>query len=303
MNNRRMPAVLEGDFSSVVLNSLNRIISSNDDPVALVAIVHELSVSERTSPTREEGSCRIELEIARVKDSTYYSLGTYLAEVTRGGFDVTATHGVRIREALEMCLKEFNSTNWQENQGAAVEEVSQVDCNIILEELPELGFYPSFSTLCLNEPMETFPHEIREITNDVSLIRFTIKAENREDRNRMVMFVADRGKLFMHASRYNYGKYFIAAKHMGRFIYFEDMFTDSGAAIAFGLIGAAISTQRRGIILDTTNGQVSILTFDRATELLRKSLPEGVRYLKPLTTREDREEAILWLNSQYIGDK
>ncbi len=300
LTNRKVPVVINGDFGINILNSLNQIIAAGEDAVELVGIVHELTVSEQTSFSSERGTCRIELEIARREDSTYYSLGTYTADIESGGLDVTSQHGNRIMEGLELILRDFSASDWQKAKNAVVvAQENRTGCSINLDSLPNRGFFPSFTTLCTNEPMETFPHQIRNITSDPSITRFKFKANSRQDRKKKVMFISDRGNLFLHASTYSVGTHYVMAKSLGRYFYFEDRYSDPYASAAFGLVGAAASNQKRGIILDTTNGQISLLTHDHLMQLLRLPAEEGMHYLKPVKTWEDREEALLWLNDWY----
>ncbi|MFK7933864.1 MAG: hypothetical protein AB8G22_10160, partial [Saprospiraceae bacterium] len=58
------------------------------------------------------------------------------------------------------------------------------------------------------------------------------------------------------------------SQSLGRYAYFEDAYSDQGAAILFGAVGAGVSYKLHSIILDMETGIVKDLKEDKLDEIL-----------------------------------
>lgn len=299
LSNRKVLAQLEGPFEETVKRTVNRIMASEENAQEVVFVIHEFNVSERTSAMKERGICRIEIEFAVKKDSSYFSLGSHFFGREQGGADVTKKHPDRILTCLSKCIEKFMESGWDGSLGEEI-DLSELSANAYdFTQIPEKGLYASFNTLGRNKPMPDFENEFFRQDEKTKIERYIFKPVDKADKLKRVMFISDGENLYMHASRYCYQKYFIKAQHYGRYIYFEDKFSDANAGVAFGLIGYAATNKSRGIILDTTNGKVSLLD-DSLIFNCSKDFPDILAVYKDSKRKlADRKKAIIQINEKY----
>ena len=98
--NRKVAAVFSEDFSTYLQGQINTLITDNPNQQDLVLIFHELNVSELTGAVSEKGFCGMEIEFARQKDTSLYSLGSFTFEIEEKSLDVTNRHFNRIINRL-----------------------------------------------------------------------------------------------------------------------------------------------------------------------------------------------------------
>lgn len=307
LENKKVPAILNGDFGKVIKDHANLIIKKNQNPEHIIFIIHELNVSERTSGMSEKGICNIEIEFIKEIDTMYYSLGTYTQQIEEKGIDVTNRHGDRITKGLRNCILDFNNSDWINKTNLERIDLNEAIHPYNFKIIPAKGLYLSFSKMGKNEPMAEFDIRFGQVERGSKLQRYDLKIMDKENKNKRVMFISDGRNIYMHASRYCYRKYFIKAKHIGRYIYFEDRFSgnDATLALTFGVevLGATISisatSKMRGMVLDTTNGQVSLLTQSKLVSLLKEDHKEILEeYKRSKRKRKDRESALIKLNEK-----
>jgi hypothetical protein len=163
-----------------------------------------------------------------------------------------------------------------------------------IERLSQNG--NTFNKLAKNEPMEAFEKKFVRLTYDQEPEIYKLESVHKADARNKVMFVSDGTDIYMHSSRYCYHKHFVKAKQFGRYFYFEDQFSDAEATLAFGLLGAAASSKMRSIILDTSNGEVSILN-DNLVQKISAAYPSiFMEYKNSKQKLRDKEELIKKLN-------
>lgn len=297
--NRKVLAQLDGPFEETVKNTVNRLMVSEENSKDLVFVFHDFNISERTSATKERGICQIEIEFAVKKDSAYYSLGAYSFSEEKGGMDVTKKHPEIILTCLMNVIGKFIDSEWDGTLGEKIDFSELEETAYNFKEIPQEGLYQSFNTLGRNKPMEAFEMEFLRLDEKSKLEKYALNPVNKADKNKRVTFVSDGENLYMHGSRYSYQKTFVKAKHLGKFIYFEDRFSEPSAGIAFGLIGYAATNKLRGIILDTTNGKVSLIS-DLIIKNCSKDYPEiYTMYKKSKMRLADQEKAIIQINEKY----
>jgi len=302
MRNKNVLAQLDGEFETIIKNRVNKIVLAKENAEELILLIHELNISERTSMASEKALCRMEIEFIKQVDSVFYSLGTFSSELEQGGLDVTSKHGKGIMKCLTSCIIEFANSDWLDAELNVTIDLNESNHPYDYKITPKKGMYSSFSKLVKNEPMDYFDIRFLRIGDETEKIqRYKLEKANKKDRKKRVMFFSDGEDIYMHASRYCYRKHFIKAKHIGRYIYFEDRFSDKDAMANFGLVGGALSNKLRGIVLDTSNGQAFILT-DLKLYAITKNHKEILQaYKKSKRRKKDKERALIELNRKYMG--
>ena len=296
MNNRVVPALMNGQFVSGIQDYLNIILPPSSEREPLVFIVHELNVSEVTSGMSEVGYCFMEIELARRIDDQLYSLGNFITEVKGKKADVTKGHHVRIEYGLKKAIYEFNSMDWQ-SEGKPI-QLEEPLANFIFEQIPPRGLYKTFNQLARQKPIPDQDFNLRQVSGK-KYPWYSIR--NRENKNlsRQIFAISDGSNIYLNANRYSYNFHFVKAKHIGRFIYFEDKFSNPTMGVIFGLTGTLLSNAVHGIILDTKNGVVSMLT-DINMDVLVSQHPLLKVYWENSNKKIDaREQVIFELNKKY----
>jgi hypothetical protein len=299
LSNRIVKAKLDGNFEEVLKGHANQLLRADQEYEEIVLLIHELTISERTSAMSEKGICRMEVEFVRLIDSIYYSLGSYSSEIKEGGIDVTKSHNNRISACLRNCLLEFSNSNWMKRVDPEPIDLNDTIPQYNYNEIPKEGLYSSFNKMGRNEPMVKFEKELVELNVDSKVERYKLNILDDNYKKRRVMFISENGNLYIHASLYSQKKHFIKAKHIGRYIYFEDRFSDINSMVAFGLIGAIASREIKGLILDTSTGQVSLLTERKLFFMIRDQKGILQEYRKSKRKDKDRELALMKLNENY----
>ena len=149
--NRKVAAVFSENFSTYLQGQINTLITDNPKQQDLVLIFHELNVSEKTGAASENGFCRMEIEFARQKDTSLYSLGSFSTEIEEKALDVTNRHYFRIIAGLMICIEKFNATDWKNNEGELIDDNQSVTYDY--KTIPEEGLYSSFSAMGRKNPI------------------------------------------------------------------------------------------------------------------------------------------------------
>lgn len=291
--NKKVPAVFEKSLETSLGVLLDEIIVPVDPVTSLSCIIHEFTVSELTTFNTEKGICRISMEIARKKGSSYYSLGTFYAEVEEGRMDATKSHINRICAVLQRCLLDFNLSGWRESEGYLI-DLSVYTGNCQLAEIPEPGIYSSLNAICGGLPGEPLAHSLVSI-DFKKADRYELVSSG-DSNTRNAMFVSDGEDIYMHASRYSYQDYFIKAIARGRYLYFEDFTSSSPSLSEVSPVGGLLTTSVRGIIVDTSTGKISILTDGFMEKLVEDHPSIGPFYNQSKKELSDKKRVILELN-------
>lgn len=298
LTNRKVLANLKGDFEETVGDFIGEMINPRDASKVLSCIIHEFNVSEVTTFSTEAGICRITIEIAKKVDSVYYSLGSFYAEIEERKLDATGSHSDRISSALFNCIAQFAQSEWEKQEGYEI-DLKNYSPNCNLENIPSPGLYSSLNRLCSNQALDTFINELNPIDyNKAERYRY-VPTKSLEREKRSVMYISDGIDIYMHASRYSYDSYFIKAEAYGKFLYFEDHLSNVAGLAEASPVTALLTTAKRGIILDTTNGKIAVLTNNFLRELLADNPKIYNAYLESEQKTEDKKRAILELNETY----
>lgn len=294
LTNKKVPALLPDSLENYLKQKLNLLLQKNDSSLPIVVVVDEFNVSEQTSAFSEKGRFRAQLQFAKEDNNKLYSLWYVEAEVESGGLDVTKKHDERIIKGLKKCIEEFSNSGWKDRKGELIEFESQTSFNY--KKMPKSGLYSSFSQLSRNEPSIEKSYQIK-MSKGKKYPKYKVFDENGKKLNKKVMFISDGKNIYINAYRYSYDSHFVKSKIIGKYVYFEDRISDSGATVAFGLLGAAISNKARGIVLDTQNGLVYLLTKKNTLKILEPYPELKKKYLKSKKKDKITESIIKEINN------
>lgn len=299
LENRRILALLDGNFTETIHNHINGMIKPSAYPEQIFIIFHEISISEEITNLSKMGACKIEIEFVQQIDSSYYSLGIYSALNREFGINVTKSHSLALSKCLQHCMNDFTQSNWLRNARRVKININSPAPTYDYKSIPEKGGYLSFINLVRKKSIDDYDFTLINKNLETSEQRYKIKDKTTRYELGNIPFVSDGTHLYINASTYCDKNYFIRAKHTGRYIYFEDHFSNKGATLTFGLIGAALTNKLRGMVLDTANGEISLLTEFHLLFLL-KDYPE-IKKTYEKSTREPRvrEGILLSLNKKF----
>ena len=299
LSNRKVTAILLGSFDNLIKQQINEsIIISQKDARGLVFIIHELNVSEITTFYSEKGVCKVEIEFAYLRDGKYFTLGSFYSEVERGGLDVTKRHNERINMALTQCIIAFINSDALSEPEEEIDISRPRDLSYDFSQIPKRGYYTSFRDLAKNKILENFHPKFIQL-NSTKIIRYRLRTPDKWHKSKKVAFVSDGKSIYIHSSSYCHLNYYLKAIHHGKYIYFEDRYSDPNATIAFGLAGAALSNSKKSIVLDTTNGNIQIMDDKEMYILLENHQSILERFMKSERKIGDIEKAIIMLNTKF----
>ncbi|MEL6970173.1 MAG: hypothetical protein AAFZ63_08330 [Bacteroidota bacterium] len=298
LTNRKVVADIKGGFNRTVSDFINEMINPRGDAEELSCIIHEFNVAELTTFTKESGICRISIEIARKIGSEYYSLGNFYAEIEEGKLDATGSHHKRISSALLNCITQFMHSEWKQQEGYLIDlESNSPNCD--LTTVPKAGLYASFNRICSGHTLDYNLNTLTPIDYKQAERYEHISSKDASQETSRVMYISDGTDIYMHASRYSYNSYYVKAQAYGRFLYFEDYLSSAGALAEASPITALVTTGTRGIVLDTTNGKIAVLTNNLLRELSQDYPDIYQVYLSSEQKRADKKQVILALNQAY----
>jgi len=299
LQNRKILAWLKGDISKVIQDHINNMIVSTASPEQILILVNELNVGEYLSPFSEQAVCKVELEFVQKIDSSYYSLGIYAATNEEYGLDVTKFHSLAISKCLQRCIEDFVQSNWLRTAQRIKIDIQAPAPSYDYKSVPPAGGYDNFVKLVKNESVRGFDFSLTSKTMNSDVQRYKLTDERTRYEAGIVNFVSDGTSLYINASTYIDSKYYVKAKQLGRYIYFEDQFSNKSAAYNFGLIGTALTNKLRGLVLDTKNGEISILSDYHLLHLLENYPRIKEIYEKSAGQMREREAALMSLNNEY----
>lgn len=295
MGNKRFAAVLPDSFEVYMTKMLRKIILSEGEPLTL--IFHEFNVSEHTKAASELGTFRIQMEFAKNIEGQLYSIGYSEYEVEGKGLDVTRKHSLRIMQGILACIRDFAESGWQDKPGELIDENVVFDFDY--SRAPKRGLYATFAKMCKNEPISKDTFTIMRNEKSKYLKYWVVDKKKKKIKKRMMAF-SNGEYIYLNASRYSYESHFTKSKFIGKYIYFEDRFSDPMAGMLFGLSGMAVTNIAHAIILDTETGLVIALDDRELTKLLKK-YPEVMKtYVASKQKLKDKEAAIRAINDTFL---
>lgn len=297
--NEKQRAIFPLDFTDYLTGFLNVLLQRKIEKDSFIVLFHELRISEQTGATSELGVCRIQIEFVKEIDEEFISYGIFEREIKEKGIDVTLEHGDRILNALKDCILQFNTTEKKPKKTTKL--TSSSDGNKTVDFIkgisPKRGLYPNFEMVLANKPRNLdFTVRKSQAKEFTKYFMYNLQGEKIK---KQFLYYSDGKSIYVECSQYrSFSRYFVKAKHVGKYIYFEDKYSDPLAGIAFGLLGSAISYVAHAFILDTTSG--SILPLDNLLVskllVLNKQTKLMINFNKTKGKYKDREAAIIALN-------
>ncbi|MEO0470433.1 MAG: hypothetical protein AAF206_12485, partial [Bacteroidota bacterium] len=249
---------------------------------------------EQTGAVSELGLFRIQVEFARKEGEQLYSLGYFEEQIEGKSMDVTGKHGHRIKKGITNCVEAFQQTDWKNIKGSIVES-NQGPLNFNYTQLPKTGIYASFYQMAQGEPLMDSGYEVSK-SSSKRYPKYTLRNDQGQKINKRITAFSDGENIYIHASRYSYSSHFSRVKHIGRYLYLEDRFSDPLAGVLFGLMGLAFSKAPKSVIMDTETGLVTVLREDNMKQVL-DGYPDILERFKNSNQKlRDYEAAILSLN-------
>ncbi len=274
MANRPVPALLDIGLEFQLMKAFTVLLPVSEIP--LVARVNKLIISEKTSAFSELGRCEIEIEFLKNIDGELYTLGEFYAKVDGKGMDVTEKHDDRIIAALASCINQYSkSADKEPALKVARPKDAEIKYTFDFSRPLKKGLYLNYKDMLNNTPDSLLEYDAKVISGKSKLQRYRINYAGKNKRIKGFFAYSDERRIYLNATAYSAGEYFVPAQLMGRYIYFEDVFTPknlNSVGYMYGAMGALIvgaaGSKKKGIILDTTTGLIHVLTKQKIMELL-----------------------------------
>jgi len=294
IGNKRLNANFSSTFSGHLLRTFSQLAPKNKT-TPVIAKVHNLYISERTTFSKEFGRAEVEIEFLTADSAR--SWGIFFADVEKKGIDVTKGHSSRIAKALSICLEQLVD-KWKETPVAVVERVDNTfDPNQPIKE----GLYASFSDFANQITVEGITCRVNHWSHQPNLVQIHNKANDKALKKYFAY--SDGTNFYLSATAFSYEKHYVQAEFTGTYCYFEDRVSDTGASIAFGLIGALASNKKKGFVLDTQTGLVSELNRDFLARVLKDFPKLKKQYNNSKKKLADKKEVLRAFNAVLAKDK
>lgn len=278
MENKTVSAVLEQELTLELIDLLTVLYPNPTSKDKLILGVKELHVSEVLSDFKEEAVCDLEIVLLQERAGELFIMGEYgVRRKIRGGFNATKKIADLVVSTLTKCITEFDDTKWRTKNGTPInkEALFMSDESLMsfqVKDRKERGVYHSFRDLVEDNIVEglSYDFKVEEISGTT---RYHVYEKGKKTKASIrFCFTSDKG-IYLSANRFANGAHFLKAISVGRYLYFEDFFEGTpawGAAlgIAGAMISSAITSGRRGLVLDTQTGAIFILSKEIVSNML-----------------------------------
>lgn len=291
--NKKVTAVFPDSLDTYLKPIIKEMIIPKPGNKNIIIAISDLVVYEVTKATSETGYCRIQMEFLEKTDNGFLSYASAFADVENKGLDVTVGHSKRIIKALVECFNQFNELDFSklEPEEYLINNTKPYNYKVV----PKKGIYSTFFKMTKNLPDTLINYTLKKKGSKRLEKYYLYNSEDKIIRRRK-MALSDGENIFIHASNYSYDSHYVKSKHVGKYIYFEDRYSDPIMAASFGLIGMLASNIKHGIILDTETGLVKILNEKVIKELLKNNYELYKKYQNSNKNLMMKELVILELN-------
>lgn len=291
--NKKVTAVFPDSLNTYLQPILKKMVVPKPGKRNITIAITDLVIYEVTKATSETGYCRVQMEFLEKTDNGFLSYASAFADVENKGLDVTVGHSKRIIKALVECLYKFDNLDFLKLQPEEylVNNRETYD----YKGIPKKGIYSTFFKMTRNIP-DTITNYTLKKRGSKRLEKYYLYDSEDKIIRRRKMAVSDSENIYIHASNYSYDSHYVKSKHVGKYIYFEDRYSDPIMAASFGLIGALASNIKHGIILNTETGLVKILNERVIKELLKNNAELYKKYRASNRNLKMKELVILELN-------
>ncbi len=285
MTNRRVPAIFDIGLEFQLMKAFSGLLPVSKIP--LIARINKLYISEKTSAFSELGRCEIEIEFLKNIEGELYSLGEFYSKVDGKGMDVTGKHDERIIEAMISCINQYSKlAGTQSVLELAQPKGKEIEYRFNFKQPLKKGLYLNYKDMLNNMPNNLLEYDAKIISGKGKMQRYRINYVGKNKRIKGFFAYSDESRIYLNATAYSAGEYFVPAQLMGRYIYFEDVFMPTNMnqmGYMYGAMGvllvSAAGSKKRGIILDTKTGLIHVLTKQKMLELLYEYDDLSTEYL------------------------
>ncbi len=301
LNNRKDPVDFVSPLEVEVLRYFQSLFKDTHNKKPIVAIVHNLWVSEKTTMTSETGMADAVIEFVS-EGSEDVSLGTYTSHNKSKGLDVTNGHPKRLRKAIFDCVVQFKKSAIT-GEGGKVEKL-EFDKGIPSEL--KIGLYRSHIDMISNMPKD-YSTQIVMTSNQVDehITRYQIR-KNKKTGKRYKDYAYYNGKVLLLNSSNITGAgaaYYLKNMTTGRYLVYVDRYQKQGTTAFFGAVGAIASTRKRISVLDMSTGVIDELSNEEILDLLLVSPKWHKSFLNSSQKVDDAIKAIQGLNDEITERK
>jgi len=249
----------------------------------IVVKVHHFLIKEKEGETRQISQLAVKLEFFSLDKHQSYGVINVTEETI--GTNATQKHSATILKALEKCLLQFDSIEKKEHL--------IITPSFLTGKAPKAGLYYSFTEMVLNQP-KTPKNQIELESEFSALGRYKLKTKGKNALLKSLYGISD-GNNF-----YSKEQYFIKVDVIGPYFYFEDIIYNRYAQMALGILGSALFEKKVGIIIDTNNGEISVLSKDFFLALLNPH-PELLKMYKDSKKKLSIKKTILKKLNQKLS--
>ena len=301
MGNTPRNAAFPEPLDQYLSKAYSSIMESDTSAIELILLINKFEISEVIFNSAEYGYFEMEFELAINQDGNLASKGIYEVLHSKAGLDVTKKHDDIILEGLQKSLLLLPYLDKYTGERDTISR-SPIKIDNTIWKAPKPGLYNSFASVLLEQPIIESGYEFERASGTSNHPAFTIKTDLNDELVELMLFASNGESLYMQGARSHTSNLFLPVVEYGPILYFEDKFSDSGATMAFGVIGAAASTKGRAIILDTRTRESKRLT-NYVLYHLSKGHPKIMKtYRKSKRKLEDKHTLISDLNIAILAD-
>jgi len=303
-NNNRTLLIFEEDFTLYSEQVLNKFLPKKQSKEKLIFVFHEFYFFYDKISTKVE--CSMKIEIVQKREDLYYSMGFAEAKSKKTISLNSKGYNKLYIKALNEALKPFKENDWSNTKGKQIEntfERVKWDAN----NLPPEGYYLNFGELVKGNFIKDKSLAMKpKVINNYP--RFLLFKDGKKSKERVMFVLNGEGDIYVHASKYHVGNYYLRAEISGKYIYFEDRYSDAqGGGVGGGIVGGAIggliahaaSNTLTGIVLDTETGIVKLLNERVLFSIIREHPDLIKEYRVSKRKVEDRRLILEKLNKRY----
>ncbi len=290
-----------GDFIQTLQNHLNNTILAQNGEEHLIFVLREFNIFESTSSNIEQSTiCIVEFEFIEQQGDSYLSYGIYHSIIRNSGVLKLKLHQKNINAVLRQCIINFTKERAIETVGIPILLEDLKIKNYDFTTIPPVGHYASFRDLLKGKPNSDFQIKLKK-TSSQNLNNYRLKPIKGIHKKNKELFISDGEQLYLNASYYSDEYHYTMVKHSGKYIFFEDKVTSTGATVAFGLTGAALSNKLRAIVLDTSTGMINVFNARALIKFLKNQNHQDILevFENSKQKHEDIEKAFLMLNAKF----
>lgn len=278
ISNRNVLANFEKDFSFHILSTLSQILVPARDKEQLILRIDKLNISETASTYVEVAECVLGFDVLRSSDNGFEILGSYEVVEKAEGLEVTSTHPLLICTAISKGITAFKEgrlsnadfVKISENQLVDTISINSEEIGNFADSLPR-GLYQNAWELASGQPSLKNQFYVKKFEigqGKKQILHYLVFDKSTNKKIKGLYAFSINGEIYLNANQYNVGNYFVKETGNGAFITFEDRFSPPSAAVAAGLIGAAMSNRRRLVAIEKKTGLVNIYGENRISKLL-----------------------------------